>query len=171
MGHGAAVLPWTLVSMFEIVYKMFLITLGNGAIIAKLSCDADSLRGDFQELAFLFVVVFWFIPLELSDFLCFPLVCVPPSLFFLCLVISGGSSLLREWWGAGIGCPERLWMLHPWRCSRSGWMGPWAVLCGLEFDDPLGLFQPKIFHDPIILWVQSLHCNSISVYCQQHISL
>jgi len=44
--------------MFEIVYKMFLITLGNGAIIAKLSCDADSLRGDFQELAFLFVVVF-----------------------------------------------------------------------------------------------------------------
>lgn len=34
--------------MFEIVYKMFLITLGNGEIIAKLSCDADSLRGDFS---------------------------------------------------------------------------------------------------------------------------
>jgi len=21
-------------------------------------------------------------------------------------------------------CPERLWMPHPWRCSRPGWMGP-----------------------------------------------
>jgi len=30
--------------------------------------------------------------------------------------------------------PERLWMPHPWRCSRPGWMGPWAawpsVKCG-----------------------------------------
>jgi len=25
---------------------------------------------------------------------------------------SGGSSSLWEWWGAGIGCPERLWMPH-----------------------------------------------------------
>jgi len=29
--------------------------------------------------------------------------------------------------GAGTGCPERLWMLHPWRCSRPGWMEPWAT--------------------------------------------
>jgi len=29
---------------------------------------------------------------------------------------------------AGIGCPERLWMPHvKGRCSRSGWMGPWAA--------------------------------------------
>ena len=21
-------------------------------------------------------------------------------------------------------CPERLWMPHPWRCSRPDWMGP-----------------------------------------------
>ena len=41
--------------------------------------------------------------------------------------ISGGSSLLREWWGAGTGCPERLWMPCPWRCSRPGWMGPWTA--------------------------------------------
>jgi len=33
----------------------------------------------------------------------------------------------EEWWGAGTGCPERLWMLHPWRCSRPGWMRPWAT--------------------------------------------
>ena len=25
-------------------------------------------------------------------------------------------------------CPERLWMPHPWRCSRPSWMGPWATL-------------------------------------------
>jgi len=32
------------------------------------------------------------------------------------------------------GCPERLWMPRPWRCSRPGWMGPWAawssITCG-----------------------------------------
>ena len=42
--------------------------------------------------------------------------------------ISGGSSSQREWWGAGTaaqggcGCP-----VHPWRCSRPGWMGAWAA--------------------------------------------
>ena len=41
--------------------------------------------------------------------------------------MSGGSFLLREWWGAGTGCPERLWILHPWMCPRPGWMGPWAI--------------------------------------------
>jgi len=24
-------------------------------------------------------------------------------------------------------CPEKLWVPHPWRCSRPGWMGPRAV--------------------------------------------
>ena len=24
-------------------------------------------------------------------------------------------------------CPEKLWMLHIWRCSRPGWMGSWAA--------------------------------------------
>ena len=46
--------------------------------------------------------------------------------------MSGGSSLLWEWWGAGTGCPERLWMLHPWRCSRPGWMGPWAAWSSIK---------------------------------------
>ena len=32
------------------------------------------------------------------------------------------NSLLREWRHAGTGCPERLWMPHPWRSSRPGWM-------------------------------------------------
>jgi len=32
-----------------------------------------------------------------------------------------------EWWGAGTGCPERLWIFGPWSCSRPGWMGPWAT--------------------------------------------
>uniref|UniRef100_A0A8C2T0S5 Elastin n=1 Tax=Coturnix japonica TaxID=93934 RepID=A0A8C2T0S5_COTJA len=39
----------------------------------------------------------------------------------------GGSSSLGEWLGPGTGCPGRLWMPRPWRCSRPGWMGPWAT--------------------------------------------
>ena len=27
-------------------------------------------------------------------------------------------------------CPEKLWMLHPWRCSRPGWMVLWATWSG-----------------------------------------
>ena len=27
----------------------------------------------------------------------------------------------------GAGHPERLWMPCPWRCSRPGWMWPWAI--------------------------------------------
>ena len=29
-------------------------------------------------------------------------------------------------------CPERLWMPHPWRCSRPGWMGPWAAWSSIK---------------------------------------
>ena len=49
---------------------------------------------------------------------------------------SGGSSLLWEWWGAGTaaqrgcGCP-----VHPWRCSRPGWLGPWAAWAGITCGD------------------------------------
>jgi len=41
--------------------------------------------------------------------------------------MSGGSFLLRERWGAGTGCPERLWMPHLWRCSKQSWMEPWGT--------------------------------------------
>ncbi|KFU98841.1 U5 small nuclear ribonucleoprotein 200 kDa helicase, partial [Tauraco erythrolophus] len=26
-------------------------------------------------------------------------------------------------------CPEKLWLPHPWQCSRPGWMGLWATWC------------------------------------------
>lgn len=26
-----------------------------------------------------------------------------------------------------MGCPEKLWMLHCWKCSTWGWMGLWAT--------------------------------------------
>ena len=32
-------------------------------------------------------------------------------------------------------CPERLWMPHPWRCSRPGWMEPWAAWAGISYGD------------------------------------
>ena len=45
-------------------------------------------------------------------------------------LMSGGSFLQREWRGAGTGFPERLWMPHPWKCSRPGWMRLWAARSG-----------------------------------------
>ena len=53
-------------------------------------------------------------------------------------------------------------MLRPWRCSRPGWMGPWATWSskwgcwwpcpagGLEIRDPRGPFQPRPFCDSVI---------------------
>ena len=38
-----------------------------------------------------------------------------------------GSFSLRERWGAGTDCSERLWTPHPWRCLRPGWMMPWPT--------------------------------------------
>lgn len=26
-----------------------------------------------------------------------------------------------------LGCPEKFWTLHPWRCSRAGWIGLWTT--------------------------------------------
>ena len=52
-----------------------------------------------------------------------------------------GSSLLWERWGAGTGCPERLWVLHPWRCSRLGWMEPWAAWASIKW----GGWQPCLW--------------------------
>lgn len=31
------------------------------------------------------------------------------------------------WWGTKTGCPEKLWMPHPWKCSNHVWMGLWAT--------------------------------------------
>ena len=42
-------------------------------------------------------------------------------------------SLPKEWWGAETGCPERLWMPCPWRCSRPGWMGPWTAWSSIRY--------------------------------------
>lgn len=38
--------------------------------------------------------------------------------------MSGRRSLLRESWGTGTSCPEKLWMPCPWKCSVPGWKGP-----------------------------------------------
>ena len=39
----------------------------------------------------------------------------------------GRNSSLWGWWGTGTGCPEKLWMFPPWKCSRPGWTGLWAT--------------------------------------------
>jgi len=33
--------------------------------------------------------------------------------------ILGKISLLKEWSYTGIGCPEKWWSHHPWRCSKN----------------------------------------------------
>ena len=40
--------------------------------------------------------------------------------------------LVRHWYC----CPEKLWMPHPCRCSRLGWMRPWAVWAGGDRGQP-----------------------------------
>jgi len=53
--------------------------------------------------------------------------------------MSGGHSLLWEWWGAetaaqgGCVCP-----VHPWSCSRPGWMGLWAAWAGIKCGRVIG---------------------------------
>ena len=54
---------------------------------------------------------------------------------------------LRGWWGSGTVCPERLWVLHPWRFSRPGWMGPW-VDCGWELCSWQGCWNYMILKVP-----------------------
>ena len=51
------------------------------------------------------------------------------QLCFPCPIL-GGSFSLRGWWHNGTGCPGRLWMPHPWRHSRPGWMWLWAAWSG-----------------------------------------
>jgi len=46
---------------------------------------------------------------------------------------SHSSCKLWEWWGAGTDWKERLWMPRPWRCSRPGWMEPWAAWAGIKW--------------------------------------
>lgn len=39
----------------------------------------------------------------------------------------GGNFWQWEWWDTGTGCPGKLCMPPPWRCSGMGWTGPWAA--------------------------------------------
>jgi len=72
----------------------------------------------------------------------------------------GGSLSPRGWWRTGTVCPRRLWMSHPWRHSRPGWMWLWAawsadwqhVAGGLKLDDHCGPFQPRLLYDSMIYY-------------------
>lgn len=67
-----------------------------------------------------------------------------------------GCFLLLGWWGTGLSCPEKLYMPHPWKCLRPGWLGLWAAwssggcpclpsAVGLELGDLQDPFQPTPF--------------------------
>ena len=60
--------------------------------------------------------------------------------------------------------PRDAVMPHPWRCSRPGWMGPWAAWAGggqpcpwqgLKIEDLWGPFQPKPFCDSVAMLIYS----------------
>uniref|UniRef100_A0A669QYE1 Reverse transcriptase domain-containing protein n=1 Tax=Phasianus colchicus TaxID=9054 RepID=A0A669QYE1_PHACC len=55
----------------------------------------------------------------------------------------GGDALER--------CPRRLWMPHPWRHSRPGWMWLWDIAGGLKLDDHCGPFQPRPFYNSMMI--------------------
>lgn len=75
--------------------------------------------------------------------------------------ISWGNSSQRQWWGAVIGCSEKLRMPHPWRCSITGWMWPWATCSSTRSGRTwwsLGSFHPC--HSMIFL----KHFSSVGSY-------
>lgn len=39
------------------------------------------------------------------------------------------SIFLRGLSNTGTGCPEWVWRLHPWRCSKPDWTPSWATPC------------------------------------------
>ena len=90
------------------------------------------------------------------------------------------NSLLWEWWDTGTGCPMRLWMSPPWKYSRPGWMGLWAIWSRgrcpciqqgvLEQDDLKCPFQPEPFYDsqPFSLLSASCYVLGISVDDSSH---
>ena len=72
----------------------------------------------------------------------------------------------RGWWRTGTGCPRRLWMPHPWRRWKPGWMWLWATLHiagGLKLDDNCVPFQPRPFYDSMIQWF----CDDSLLSCLQ----
>lgn len=58
----------------------------------------------------------WLPRLELVPWSCIPLACQ-----HLLGQVGNGLHKTWHWWGTWTGCPENL--LHPWKCSRMGWMG------------------------------------------------
>jgi len=63
--------------------------------------------------------------------------------------------LPRGWWGADTGCPERLWMPLTWRCSRPGWMGPWAAWPS----NKCGGWQPCLWRGGWSFMILVVHSN------------
>ena len=93
------------------------------------------------------------------------------------LVAFPQQSVVKHW----NRLPRRLWMPHPWRHSRPGWMWLWAAWSGgwrpcsvervegggLKPDDHGGPFQPRPFYDSVSpLWLM-IFC-SCSNHHQEH---
>jgi len=80
-----------------------------------------------------------------------------------------GSVSLRGWWGTGTGCLERLWMPHPWKCSRPAvdsliwWLETLPMARGLELDDLRGPFQSKPFCDSNIIYGKTVNNTKVEM--------
>ena len=97
-----------------------------------ISQDSNSVEGGGPWISFLWraLVAKLLLPdINLKEKICFLTIVVRQWIFWIRkiwdLALSRGSSLPREWRGAGTGCPERLWMPCPWRCSRPGVQLQW----------------------------------------------
>jgi len=58
--------------------------------------------------------------------------------------------------------PRELWMSHLWRCSRPGWMGPWASWSGGSNQPIAGGWNWMGFYvasKPIIPWFSEMWCS------------
>ena len=70
---------------------------------------------------------------------------------------------------------SKVMFVHPWRCSRPGWIGPWATwsskwggwwpcpAAGLEIHDPWGPFQLRPFCDSVGLCCHTKYFGPLSM--------
>jgi len=76
------------------------------------------------------------------------------------------QGVVRHWHS----CPEKLWVPHPWSCSRPGWMGPWAAWAagwhcpwqGVGTGWALRFLPIQPFCDSVVLQIWKIHHQVLS---------
>lgn len=78
--------------------------------------------------------------------------------------ILGRNSLLWGWSDTGTGCPEKLGMPNPWKCSQSGWVQLWVSCssgrCPCPWQEVGTRWSPSPLPTQTILWWETMRDKS-----------